>query len=163
MSISVCFGVSNIEFLALTVPLIKFINLEKPWTYLKNGKQVIPTLYISKVDCQVKCYLIHEIWYHWFSKSGPQPIGVLETLSGSTWGQNYSYYNIKKLFAFIIIILSHMYSGIFQWVALWYVILQQVEYRSKYKNPPVLSQTLQTFTKIENNAHFSLIGFSFGK
>lgn len=109
-------GIFNIEFLVLILPLLELVNLEGPWTYLKNGKQATATLYISKVDCWKS-----EIWLMRYGIGVSQnvvlwPLGVLETLSGNPWNQSYLYNNIKKSFAFLIFLL-YICSGIFQWLA----------------------------------------------
>lgn len=45
-------GIYSIELLILTLPLITFVNLEKPLNVLiRSGNQVIPTLCVSKIDC----------------------------------------------------------------------------------------------------------------
>ena len=45
-------GIYSIELLVLTLPLITFVNVEKPLNVLiRSGKQVIPTLHVSKIVC----------------------------------------------------------------------------------------------------------------
>lgn len=44
-------GISSMELLLLTLPLINFVKKKNHWIP-KNGKQVIPALYISKVYYQ---------------------------------------------------------------------------------------------------------------
>ena len=45
-------SIYSIELLVLTLPLITFVNLEKPLNVLiRSGNQVIPTLHVSNIDC----------------------------------------------------------------------------------------------------------------